>query len=76
MKIWSRQLITVPYSRCMLGAATILDFWNAVEALVMLEDTYIILFQGEPGKYEDIITGQYMESRKEVKLDLIGINNT
>ena len=34
------------------------------------------LLQIEPGKYDDIITGQYMKLRREINIDLIGIDNT
>ena len=38
-EMWSLQPNSVPYFICMLGAATILDYWIAVEILDMLEKT-------------------------------------
>ena len=54
----------------------ILCYWIDVYILCMLEDTWKLLLQGKPGKDGHIMTGQYMESSKYVKLDLIGIYNT
>ena len=39
-------------------------------------DTQINSPQKKPNKYDNIMTGQYMESKKQFKLDLIRIDNT
>jgi len=75
MTMWSRRLNAVPYYRWTLGAATALDHWIAVDVLGMSEDTWKNLLRGDPGGDEEIMTGQYMESGKEGKLEAIGIGN-
>ena len=59
----------------MLGTATILDCCISVEVLGMSEDTQKNLLKRKPEKDKSILTDLYMESRKEVKLDLIAIDN-
>ena len=41
----------------------------------MLEDTYTDSLQNKTDKYVDIRTDQYMESKKDFKIDLIWIYN-
>ena len=59
----------------MLGYYTILDYCIYVYVLGMSEYNYNNLLQVKHGKYEDTMTGQYMESRKQVNINLIGIDN-
>ena len=60
----------------MIVSATILYYQIAVDGLGMSEETQKHLFKEYPEKDDDIMTGEYMLSREEVKLYLIGIDNT
>ena len=76
MKIQLRCPNYVPYYIWVLGADTILDYWIAGDVLEMSVETQINSLQSKPEKEENIRNIQYMESKKDFKLGLIGIDNT
>ena len=59
-----------------LGVTITLYYCIVVNSLRMSEENQINSLQNKPDKYYGISTGQYMESKIESKLDLIGIDNT
>ena len=60
MKVWPWLPNDVPNCRWDLGAATILDYCISVGILDISDYTWKNLLQGEPRKYGDIITAQYI----------------
>ena len=62
--MWLLRLNYVPYYIWMIDATTILDYWLDKDVLGISEDTYKYLLHDESGKDGQIITGQYIESKK------------